>query len=361
MFRYRDRRLADQVVERLKAMNLQLRLMHICGTHQDTLVRYGLDSLFKKCGIIIRQGPGCPVCITTAREFEEAMALAKAGMTVTTFGDVARVPERHGSLLDLRAEGYDVRIVYGIEDAIKVAKTGKNVVFMAIGFETTAPSTAATILKDLPENFSILCCHRYLPPALFALLDMGEFKIHGIIEPGHVSTIIGLKPYEEISKRYRIPQVVAGFEPLDMLMGVYMLASQIKKGEARIENEYTRVVRYEGNIRALKALDEVFESFNIDWRGFPVIPDSGMKIKDKFESVDARKIYANELKCVTEEKFEEAKGCRCGDVLRGITDSRDCPLFGQACSPTHPIGPCMVSIEGSCNIEYRYKKYMYNL
>lgn len=354
MFRYRNRKIADKVVKQLKSMNLQVRLMHICGTHQDTLIRYGLASLLKECGITIRQGPGCPVCVTTPREFEEAMILAKMGKVVATFGDASKVPGRCGSLLDLRAEGYDVRIVYGIEDAIQMArKTCKEIVFMAIGFETTAPITAVNIIRGLPKNFSILCCHRYLPPALFSLLNMGEFTIHGLIEPGHVSTIIGLKPYEEISSRYHIPQVVAGFEPLDMLMAVYMLARQIEKGEAKVENEYIRVVKFEGNIKALKMLEEAFEPFNINWRGFPDIPLSGMKIKTNYESVDARKIYEKELNNLIQEKFEE-KNCRCGDVLRGIIDSIDCPLFGKICSPTHPVGPCMVSIEGSCNIEYNY-------
>lgn len=357
MFRYRDRKIADNVIEHLNSMNLKVRLMHVCGTHQETLIRYGLDDLFKKYGIEIRQGPGCPVCITTSREFEEAMSLAKNGKIITTYGDASKVPGMHGSLFDLRGEGCDVRIVYGIEDAIQIAReTSKNVVFMAVGFETTAPSTAATIMRGLRYNFSILCCHRYLPPALHSLLDMGEFKIHGIIEPGHVSAIIGVKPYEAISERYRIPQVVAGFEPLDMLMAVYMLASQIKKGEAKVENEYTRVVRYEGNVKALKVIDEVFEPFDTDWRGFPEIPCSGMKIKDRFQDVDARRIYEDELSKVSYKESEEADGCRCGEVLRGIIDSIDCPLFGEACAPTHPIGPCMVSVEGSCNIEFKYKK-----
>lgn len=354
-FRYRDREIADKVIRRLKEMNLEIRLMHVCGTHQDTLVRFGLDTLFRECGVTIKQGPGCPVCVTTAREFEEAMLLARTGKTIATYGDVSRVPGRNGSLLDLKAEGFDVRVVYGIEDAIRIAERGtREVVFMAVGFETTAPSTAATVLRGLPENFSVLCCHRYLPPALFALLDMGEFKIHGIIEPGHVSTIIGLEPYEKISMQYHIPQVVAGFEPLDMLMGVFMLASQIKKVEAKVENEYSRVVRYEGNIKALKAMDMVFEASNVDWRGFPEIPNSGMRLKDEFEHVDARRKYENELKGLDNEKFVEAEGCRCGDVLRGIIDSTECPLFGKACSPANPIGPCMVSVEGSCNIDYKY-------
>lgn len=356
MFRYRDSKVAGEIVERLKAMNLRIQLMHVCGTHQDTLIRYGLDSLLKTCGVRVRQGPGCPVCVTPAREFEEAIALARKGKTIMTFGDVSRVPGKQGSLLDLRGEGLDVRVVYGIGDAVKLARQlDGDGVFMAVGFETTAPATAATVLEGLPENFSILSCHRYVPPALHALLEMGECRLDGLIEPGHVSTIIGLKPYESLSEKYGIPQVVAGFEPLDMLMAVYMLARQIKRGEASVENEYSRVVRYEGNVRALEVMNQVFEAFDVDWRGFPLLPGSGMRIRREFESWDARKVWEDDFRGL-EGFVEEVGGCRCGEVLRGLIESWECPLFGTACTPTHPIGPCMVSVEGSCNIDYKYKK-----
>ena len=355
MFRYRDRQIAKKVVSRLREMKLNIRLMHVCGTHQDTIVHYGLDQIFSECGIDMRQGPGCPVCVTTAREFEEAMTLAKNGKTIASFGDAVRVPGRQRSLLDLRSEGHDVRIVYSIADALNIAKKTENeVVFLAIGFETTAPSTAVTILNDPPENFSILNCHRYVPPALFKLLEMGEVRLNGLIEPGHVSTIIGVKPYEPLSRKYRIPQVVAGFEPLDMLMAVYMLAKQIEKGEAKVENEYTRSVAYEGNVKARKVMDEVFEPFDTDWRGFPIISNSGMKLRKKYESSDARKIYADELRRVAEMEIKGSEACRCNEILRGLLDSSDCELFGKACTPQHPVGPCMVSVEGLCNIEYRY-------
>jgi len=355
MFRYRDRQIAKKVVSRLREMKLNIRLMHVCGTHQDTIVHYGLDQIFSECGIDMRQGPGCPVCVTTAREFEEAMTLAKNGKTIASFGDAVRVPGRQRSLLDLRSEGHDVRIVYSIADALNIAKKTENeVVFLAIGFETTAPSTAVTILNDPPENFSILNCHRYVPPALFKLLEMGEVRLNGLIEPGHVSTIIGVKPYEPLSRKYRIPQVVAGFEPLDMLIAVYMLARQIQNREARVENEYTRSVAYEGNVKALKVMDEVFEPFDIDWRGFPTVAKSGMKLKKKYESFDARKIYADELSQVAELEIKGSEKCKCNEILRGLLDSSDCELFGKACTPQHPIGPCMVSVEGLCNIEYRY-------
>lgn len=355
MFQYRSRELAEKVVKRLENMHLNIRIMHVCGTHQDTIIKHGLDTLFKRCGVHVRQGPGCPVCVTTSKEFREAVTLARKGNIIATFGDVSKAPSQIGSLLDQRSEGCDVRIVYSVEDAVNIArKTSKHVVFMAVGFETTAPSTSAVILNDLPENFSVLSCHRYVPPALHALFRMGELKINGLIEPGHVSTIIGLKPYEEITKQYRIPQVVAGFEPLDVLMAVYMLARQIIHNEARVENEYTRTVKYEGNVKALKFMNETFEPFDVTWRGFPIIPKSGMKFKRKFEKYDARKIFEDELRDVSED-VDEISGCRCGEILRGLIEPEECSLFSSVCTPDNPVGPCMVSVEGSCNIEYKYK------
>jgi len=227
---------------------------------------------------------------------------------------------------------------------------------MAVGFETTTPMTASVLLKNPPSNFSILGCHRVIPPALKAILDMGELKLDGFIEPGHVSTIIGSKPYEFISTEYKVPQVIAGFEPIDLLMGVWMLAQQVENGEARVENEYARVVKEEGNIKAQRVINEVFEPMDVKWRGFPVIPRSGLKLRNKFEKYDARKRYEDDLEELRNKEFAEPKGCRCGDVLRGIISSKKCPLFGKKCTPNLPVGPCMVSIEGSCNIEYRYVK-----
>lgn len=355
MFRYRDKVFADKIVERLKGLNLNIRVMHVCGTHQDTIVRYGLNTLLTECGVEVRQGPGCPVCVTTVKEYEEAITLAVRGKTIASFGDVVRVPGLRKSLLDLRAEGCDVRVVYSVEDAVALAqKTSGDVVFMAVGFETTAPSTAVTVLKGLPENLTVLCCHRYIPPALYMLLNMGELKLHGLIEPGHVSTVIGLKQYEGISLKYRIPQVVAGFEPLDVLMAVYMLARQVVRGEARVENEYSRGVQYEGNPKAVEVMNTVFEPVDMAWRGFPVIPASGMRLRKEFEEHDAEKVFADELKNLDAVSFEGSRGCRCDEILRGVKDPWDCQLFGKSCTPEHPIGPCMVSIEGACQIEYRY-------
>lgn len=354
MFRYQNEELAKQIAEKMKALNLKLRLMHVCGTHQDTLVRFGLNSILQEAGIELRPGPGCPVCVTTVREIEEAIALARTGKVVATFGDMFRVPGEKQSLADVKAEGNDIRMVYSITDCIAMAeKTDKDVVFFSIGFETTAPTPAAVILNNPPVNFSILSAHRLIPPAMEALIKMGELKIDGFIDPGHVSAIIGTDSYEFISSRYNVPQVVAGFEPLDLLIGAYMLALQIDRGEAKVENEYTRVVRAEGNEKAKQILTAVFEPADVSWRGFPVIPKSGITLKDEFAEHDARKRYEDELSALPGD-YQEPADCRCGEILRGLLDPDECPLFGTACTPQHPVGPCMVSREGSCNILFRY-------
>jgi len=358
VFSLRDKHLADDIVSQIKKADVNLKFMHVCGTHQDTLVKHGLDVLLQKCDIEIGQGPGCPVCVTTPKEIEEILLLAKEGTTIATFGDMTRVPGEHYSLQQMKTEGYDVRTVYGIEDALLLAEKHKDkeFVFMAVGFETTSPTTASVLLRDPPSNFSVLCCHRLIPPALLAILDMGEIKIDGFIEPGHVSTIIGVKPYEFISNNYHIPQVITGFEPIDLLMGAWMLVRQIQQGKAEVENEYTRAVKPEGNRKAQQVMKQVFEPVDVKWRGFPVILQSGLRLRNKYASYDARKKYEEELSELTEREFAEPVGCLCGDVLRGLISSKECPLFGRQCTPDNPVGPCMVSSEGNCNIQYRYSK-----
>ena len=358
MFSLRDKELADNIISQITKAKMHLRFMHVCGTHQDTLVKHGLDVLLQNCGVEIGQGPGCPVCITTPKEIEEILVLAKEGKTITTFGDMIRVPGVTSSLQQMKTEGCDIRTVYSIEDALFFAEKHKNkeVVFMAVGFETTAPTTAAVLLRNPPLNFSVLCCHRLIPPALQAILQMGEIKINGFIEPGHVSTIIGVKPYEFISKDYHIPQVIAGFEPIDLLMGAWMLVRQIQQGKAEVENEYIRAVKPQGNKKAQQIIRQVFEPVDVKWRGFPTIPHSGLRLRKKYASYDARKRYEDDLKDLAEEEFAEPVGCLCGDVLRGLISSKECPLFGCQCTPDNPVGPCMVSSEGNCNIQYRYSK-----
>jgi hydrogenase expression/formation protein HypD len=363
-FRLRDKELAEKILQKLKEMNLNIRLMHVCGTHQDTLVRFGLEENLLKAGVEIRQGPGCPVCVTTPKEIEEAILLSEKDKKLIVFGDMVKVPGTKGSLADARARGGDIQIVYGVDDALKIAShTEKDTVFMAVGFETTIPSIAMAIKQARDKtggneinNFSILSCNRIIPPALKTLIELGEVKLNGLIEPGHVSTIIGAKPYEFISEKYHVPQVIAGFEPLDLMMGVYMLAKQVKNNEAKVEIEYTRTVKYEGNQKAVKVINEVFEPMDIKWRGFPEIPESGLVLRKEFEEYDTRKLFENELKEIEDMEFKEPKGCRCGDVLRGVITSDKCPLFGKACTPEHPVGPCMVSAEGSCNILLKYGK-----
>ncbi len=356
MFSMRDRALANSIVSNIRGRDVSLKFMHVCGTHQDTLVKHGLNALFESCGIEIGQGPGCPVCVTTAREIEEMMQLARAGKTVASFGDMINVPGGTGSLQSVRAEGFAVRTVYSIEDAVSFAQQHpeKEVVFVAVGFETTAPTTASVLLQEPPDNFSILCCHRVIPPALQAILDMGELRLDGLIEPGHVSAIIGEHPYEFISRDYRMPQVIAGFEPLDLLMAVWLLVQQIEQDSPRVENEYARVVATEGNAKALNAMNKVFRTDDVKWRGFPVIPQSGLFLNDAFARYDARIIFEDDLVDIHSKEFQEPAGCRCGELLRGLVSPQECPLFGKQCTPGSPVGPCMVSIEGSCNIEYRY-------
>jgi len=356
VFSLRDKKLANEIILKLKKLNVNLKFMHVCGTHQDTLVKHGLANLLERCGIQICQGPGCPVCVTTPKEIEQVLLLAKSGKTIATFGDMINVPGEYESLQSIKAEGHNIKTVYGIEDAISIAEKNKEkeVVFMAVGFETTAPTTASVLLKNPPDNFSILNCHRVIPPALKAIIEMGEIKLDGFIEPGHVSTIIGTTPYEFLSKDYKIPQVVTGFEPLDLLMAAWILTDQIKKGESTVKNEYYRAVKKEGNIKAKDALNRVFEQGDKKWRGFPVIPNSSLELRKKFEKYDAEKKYEDILKTLENKEFKEPPGCKCGEVLRGLINSNQCPLFGNKCTPDTPVGPCMVSIEGSCNIEYRY-------
>ncbi|MCQ2079309.1 MAG: hydrogenase formation protein HypD, partial [archaeon] len=267
-----------------------------------------------------------------------------------------RVPTTIGSLFDAKTDGADVRIVYSVEDAVRMAREQtKPLVFVSVGFETTAPSTGVPLLKgDLPDNFSIYSCHRYTIPAVEPLLGLGENTIDGFIMPGHVAVITGLDPFHEIREKYNVPQAVVGFEPLDMLMGCYMLTKQRYDNEVKVENEYTRLVKEHGNPKAKKILEDVFYPVDGKWRGFPVIKNSIMALKPEFDRYNAKVVHADIL-AKTPDVEEEANGCSCGQVLRGLIDSEQCPLFGTACKPTSPMGPCMVSMEGNCSIAYRFR------
>lgn len=326
--------------------------MHVCGSHEVTITKYGLRSLLPDW-IEVISGPGCPVCVTAATEIGEAVELARRGTFITTFGDMFRVPGPKGSLAEAKTDGADVRIVYGAADAVEVARRnpGREVVHVAIGFETTAPTTAAEVLREPPKNFSLLTCHRLIPPAMGFLLASGETALDGFICPGHVSTIIGSRPYEPLSKRFRVPQVIAGFEPIDVLLGIWMLLKQLMEGRREVEIEYTRSVRRDGNALAQQKMAQVFRVVDKKWRGFPVIPSSALELKPEFERYDARKKH--DIRAMEAADF--TKGCRCGEVLRGLIYPHECPLFGRVCTPEHPVGPCAVTTEGACNIAMKHK------
>jgi hydrogenase expression/formation protein HypD len=270
--------------------------------------------------------------------------MVRKGAIVATYGDLLRVPGSTGSL---ESSGGDVRVVQGIHKAVEIAKkTDTEVVFISVGFETTAPTVAATLLSTPPENFSILCCHRLVPPAMKWLLEQGEAKLDGFLLPGHVCTVMGYEEYEQ----FPVPQVVAGFEADDILLGLLMLTKQAVAGEHRVENAYPRAVTREGNLKAKALMNAVFEPCDIDWRGFPVIPGSGLRIRDEFSGYDAQKKFDIQIKQV-----EKHSACICDRVLRGISQPTDCRLFGKACTPRTPIGPCMVSHEGACKIWHVYR------
>ncbi len=355
-FSLNDRETASRIIKGIKAMELNIRIMHVCGGHQDTLVRHGLDRLLMDVGVEIRPGPGCPVCVTPQKEIEEALLLAEKGITVTVFGDMMRVPGKDEDLFSMTGKGADVRMVYSIDDAVGIAGNNPelDVVFMAVGFETTAPSTASAILHNVPENLSILNCHKLTPPAVKALIDMGEVQLDGFIQPGHVTTITGLEAWEFISSQYHIPQIITGFEPLDLLVATFMLARQIKEGRAELENEYDRVVKPEGNPVGRDMMNRAFTISGANWRGFGEIPGSGLEFAPDYTHLDARKVHREILEPLQGIEFPEPPGCRCGEVLRGLVYPDQCSLFGKVCSPRNPVGPCMVTAEGSCNIMLKY-------
>jgi len=352
--RFRDSALAKRVAIRIRSLAppQSVKFCHVCGTHEWTIAHYGLRTLLPETVDVIA-GPGCPVCVVPAAEIDEAIQLTLSGVTVATFGDVVRVPSSEMSLQEAKASGGDVRIVYSVRDAVKMAEKepGKNFVFFAIGFETTAPSTAIEILKKPPENLSFLVSHRLIPPAMELLLGVGDLHIDGFIAPGHVSTIIGMKPYEIFPKAYRMPTIVAGFEPLDVLFAISMLLKQIWNGEAKLENEYTRSVTWNGNVKAQQLIEKIFDVVDGHWRGLGKLPKSALALKEKFAPYDARKKYNLKI----ERSRDLLPGCLCHLVMIGKIKPPECPLFMKACTPQAPKGACMVSIEGTCRIWLRHK------
>ncbi|WP_251198231.1 hydrogenase formation protein HypD [Anaerotardibacter muris] len=329
-------------------------LMEVCGTHTVAIARNGLRSMMPE-GTQLVSGPGCPVCVTANKDIDTVIALSRIpNVMIATFGDMTRVPGSTSSLLKEQAEGRSINIVYSPLDALKLAQENpdKEVVFVGVGFETTTPLVAMAIQRAKAlglKNFSVFVAHKNMPNALEVIVSDPALKVDALILPGHVSTIIGTKPYEFLAEKYGIPGVVTGFEPVDVLQGVAMIMRQLHEGRAQIEIAYSRGVMREGNPIALAAIDEVFDTIDADWRGLGVIPDSGYAIRDEYAQFDAVKRFDPEV-----EPTVNPKGCRCGDVLRGVMAPDQCPLFRKVCTPENPVGPCMVSSEGSCAAYYRY-------
>lgn len=336
-----------KINELAKEIGRKINIMEVCGTHTQAVSRYGIRELLPE-NIKLTTGPGCPVCVTNQEDIDAIVNLALAGIPVATYGDMLRVPGYFGSLDNAREKGAKIFSVYSVEEALELQKKYPDLVFFGLGFETTTPMTASAI----QEGLTVFSSHKLFIPAMKALLKIGELKIDGFISPGHVSTVIGLKPYENM----KVSQVITGFEPDDILLAVYMLLKQIKEDRKEVENEYIRSVKEKGNPKAYKSIFEVFDIVDGNWRGFGVIPKSGLKIKSKYKKMDARVKYKDILSKVDFSHSRKPTGCRCGEVIRGLITSRECPLFKKVCVPEKPYGPCMVSIEGACNVEYKYGK-----
>lgn len=353
---FKDPRLARGLVESIRELvpDGGATLMEVCGTHTVAIARNGIRTLMPE-GVRLASGPGCPVCVTSNHDIDKIIALARVeGVTIATFGDMTRVPGSTSSLLAEQAAGRSVEIVYSPLDALKLAQENpdRQIVFVGVGFETTTPLVAMAVKRAKAaglENFSVYGAHKNMPGALEVIINDPELKVDALILPGHVSTIIGVEPYRFLAEKYGVPGVITGFEPVDVLQGIAMIMRQLHEGRADIEIAYSRGVMAEGNPVALAAIDEVFETCSSTWRGLGEIPGSGYRIREEYAEFDAMCRFAPEV-----EPTVEHKGCRCGDVLRGVMPPNECPLFRTVCSPENPVGPCMVSSEGSCAAYYRY-------
>ena len=357
---YRDpelaRRLIDEIRREVAAHPAirPVRLMEFCGGHTHAIFRFGLRQMLAG-DVEMRSGPGCPVCVTAASDLDAAMAMSDLpDVILTTFGDMVRVPGSRSTLQEARAHGADVRIVYSPLDALAIARDtpSQEIIFLGVGFETTAPGIAAALLQAEQEdtaNFSVLCMHKLTPPAMRAILDAGEVALDGIIGPGHVSAVIGSDAWQFLPEDYGIPCAVSGFEPLDLLGAIAALVHAVAEREPAVLNTYGRSVRAEGNPVAQGMLDKVFEVATTPWRGFGDVPASGLRFREASAHRDAAVRFPVEVA-----PTREPPGCRCGEVLRGVIDPTDCALFRRVCSPRNPVGPCMVSAEGSCAAYYKY-------
>jgi hydrogenase expression/formation protein HypD len=352
---FRDSDLAASLVQRIRRLSTRpVRIMEFCGTHTVAIFKHGIRQLLPST-IDMLSGPGCPVCVTANSDLDSAIALAREPEVIlATFGDMVRVPGSRSSLELAKAEGGDVRLVYSPLDALGIARDNPDraVVFLGIGFETTAPAVAVTVVQAEEEgisNFHVLSLHKLTPPAMKAILDSGESHLDGVIGPGHVTTVIGSNAWEFVPRDYGLSCVVAGFEPLDVLQGICTLVERIEAEDPRVDNDYGRSVLPEGNQVALDYVHRVFEVGAADWRGIGSIPDSGLALGSEFRRFDARQRFD-----VDPGPPKEPAGCICGDVIRGAARPPDCPLYGKVCTPHQPTGPCMVSSEGTCAAYYLY-------
>ncbi len=357
---YRDSALIGRIATEIarRSRGRPLKFMEVCGGHTHTIYKHGIEDILPP-NIDMVHGPGCPVCVLPMGRIDDAIAIARTdGVIFTTFGDMMRVPGSKGSLLDAKADGADVRFVYSPLDALKLANQypDREVVFFAIGFETTAPSTAVTLLRAQAEgikNFSVFCNHVTIIPAIKAILDSPDLRLDGFVGPGHVSMVIGMRPYTFIARNHARPVVIAGFEPLDIVQSVYMLVKQISEGRAEVENQYARVVRPEGNIKALQAMARTMELRPFfEWRGMGFITHSALKLSPEFAAWDAELRFE-----VPGIRVADPKACQCGEVLKGVIKPWECKVFGTACTPETPIGTCMVSSEGACAAYYNYGRF----
>ncbi|UCG44951.1 MAG: hydrogenase formation protein HypD [Candidatus Bathyarchaeota archaeon] len=347
--RYRSPKLGKMVAHNIEGLAppQKAKFCHVCGTHEWTITHHGLRALLPET-IEVIAGPGCPVCVLPAADIDQAISLALNGITVATYGDVIRVPATQTSLQEAKASGGDVRVAYSLSDVVKMARKEqkRDFVFLAIGFETTAPSTAVEILNKPPKNLSFLVSHRLIPPAMELLLKIDGLQIDGFIAPGHVSTIIGTRAYEAFPDLHQMPTVVAGFEPLDVLVAVSLLLKQLREERAALENEYTRCVTWQGNTKAQQLMNQVFKVVDGWWRGLGTIPSSALVLREEFEAFDARTKYDLKIR----DSSDSVPGCLCHLVIVGKISPPECPLFRKACTPQSPKGACMVSNEGTCRI-----------
>ncbi len=330
-------------------------VMHVCGSHEQAIAKFGLRAIFPR-GLNVIMGPGCPVCITDCPEVDEAVVLAGQGVQIATYGDMLKVPGTVKSLADAQAEGASVHVVYSVAQAAELARaTEGEVVFFATGFETTAVATAAVVLRDPPANFSVLSAHKDIPPVMEIVAEMPGTRVEGFLAAGHAATITGWGIFERFVERHRIPVVVAGFEPLDILAGLVKLLEVIHDGRPRVENMYPRCVTREGNLRAQEQLWKVFRPVGGRWRGIAHVPNGNLRLRDEWQHVDARRRFPIDVPSLWEDAPASlAQDCICGDIMAGIASPTDCALYGKECVPETPVGACMVSSEGTCKIWHQY-------